>query len=107
MLAKAMLARTENAEDARKILNEALRTSRKMGTREITWQIQREFALYYKGRDELHRALSHYKDTVDTIKQITETIDEEELKMSYLEVPFRKRVFDEIKNLKREATKAQ
>jgi len=106
MLAKAMLARTENAEDARKILNEALRTSRKMGTREITWQIQREFALYYKGRDELHRALSHYKDTVDTIKQITETIDEEELKMSYLEVPFRKRVFDEIKNLKREATKA-
>jgi len=107
MLAKAMLARTENAEDTRKILNEALRTSRKMGTREITWQIQREFALYYKGRDELHRAISHYKDTVDTIKQITETIDEEELKMPYLEVPFRKRVFDEIKNLKREATKAQ
>lgn len=105
MLAKAMLARTENAEDTRKILNEALRTSRKMGTREITWQIQRELALYHKGRDELHRALSHYKDTVDTIKQITETIDEEELKMSYLEVPFRQRVFDEIKALKREIPK--
>gem|GEM_PF-3275363 len=103
MLGKAMLARVEHSEDAKKILTDALRTSKKMGTREITWQIQREFALYYKGLGEPHKALFHYKDAVETIKQITETIDEEELKMSYLAVPFRKRVFDEIKNLKREA----
>jgi len=105
LLAKAMLARCGQSDDARKILADALRTSKKMGTREITWQIQREFALYHKDRGELHRALSCYKDAVETIKQITETIDEEELKMSYLEIPFRRRVFDEIKALKREIPK--
>lgn len=103
MLGKAMLARFEQSDDAKKVLADALRTSKKMGTREITWQIQRESALYYKGRGEPHKALFLYRDTVEMIKQITETIDEEGLKMSYLAVPFRKRVFDEIKNLKREA----
>jgi tetratricopeptide (TPR) repeat protein len=101
MLGKATLARFERLEDAKKVLADALRTSKKMGTREITWQIHREFALYYKDRGEPHKALSCYRDAVETIKQITETIDEEELKMSYLAVPFRKRVFDEIKALKR------
>ncbi|MGD1047254.1 MAG: protein kinase [Candidatus Krumholzibacteriaceae bacterium] len=100
MLGKAMLARFESSDDAKKILTDALRTSKKMGTREITWQVQREFALHYKDRGEPHKALSHYRDAVETIKQITETIDEEELKMSYLAVPFRKRVFDEIKTLR-------
>jgi tetratricopeptide (TPR) repeat protein len=106
MLAKAMLARLERSDDAKKILADALRTSKKMGTRETTWQIQREYALYHKDQGELHRALAHYKDAIETIKQITETIDEEELKLSYLQVPFRKRVFDEIKKLKREIPKA-
>ena len=101
MLGKAMLARVEHSEDAKKGLADALRTSKKMGTREITWQIQREFALYYKDRGEPHKALAYYKDAVETIKQITETIDKEELRMSYLEVPFRRRVFDEIKALRR------
>jgi serine/threonine protein kinase/tetratricopeptide (TPR) repeat protein len=107
MLGKAMLARSERSENSRKVLNDALKTSKKMGTREITWQIQREFALYHRDRGELHKALAHYKDAVETIKQITETIDEEEIKMSYLEVPFRNRVFDEIRDLKREAPKTQ
>jgi hypothetical protein len=101
MLGKAMLARFEQSDDAKKVLADALRTSKKMGTREITWQIQRELALYCRGCGEPHKALFHYKDAVETIKQITETIDEEEFKMSYLAVPFRKRVFDEIKALKR------
>ncbi len=94
-----MLARHEGSEDARKILAEALRVSKKMGTRETTWQIQRELALYHKGQEEPHKALAYYRDAVETIRQITETIDEEELRLSYLQVPFRKRVFTEIKNL--------
>jgi serine/threonine protein kinase/tetratricopeptide (TPR) repeat protein len=106
MLAKAMLARLEHAEDAKKILTDSLKVSKKMGTRETTWQIQREFALYHKDRGEPHKALAYYKDAIETIKQITETIDEEEIKMSYLEVPFRKRVFDEIKELKKQIKKA-
>jgi tetratricopeptide (TPR) repeat protein len=99
MLGKGMLARQEGSDEAKKILAEALRVSKKMGTRETTWQIQRELALYHKAQDEPHRALAFYRDAVETIKQITETIDEEELKLSYLQVPFRKRVFSEIKNL--------
>jgi len=106
MLAKAMLARLEHAEDAKKILTDSLKVSKKMGTRETTWQIQREFALYHKDGGEPHKALAYYRDAIETIKQITETIDEEELKVSYLEVPFRKRVFDEIKELKKQIKKA-
>lgn len=107
MLGKSMLARLEHANDARKILADALKVSKKMGTRETTWQIQREFALYYKDKGEPHKALAQYKDAIETIKQITETIDEEELRLSYLQVPFRRRVFDEIKDLKRAASKAR
>ncbi len=100
MLAKATIARLEHADDVKKILADALRVSKKMGTRETTWQIQREFALYHKDKGEPHKALAQYKDAIETIKQITETIDEEELRLSYLQVPFRRRVFDEIKYLK-------
>ncbi len=100
MLAKATLARLEHSNDARKLLADALRASKKMGTREITWQIQREFALYHKDESEPHKALAYYRDAIETIKQITETIDEEELRLSYLEVPFRRRVFNEIRDLK-------
>jgi tetratricopeptide (TPR) repeat protein len=100
MLAKAMLARLEDSEDAKKLLTDALKVSKKMGTREITWQIQREYALYHKDQGEPHKALTYYRDAIETIKQITETIDEEELRLSYLQVPFRRRVFDEIKHLK-------
>jgi serine/threonine protein kinase len=100
MLAKATLARLEHSNDARKLLADALRTSKKMGTREITWQIQRESALYHKDEGEPHKALAYYRDAIETIKQITETIDEEELRLSYLEVPFRRRVFNEIRDLK-------
>jgi tetratricopeptide (TPR) repeat protein len=94
-----MLARLEHSDDARKILADALKVSKKMGTRETTWQIQREFALYYKDKGEPHKALASYKDAIETIKQITETIDDEELRLSYLQVPFRNRVFNEIKSL--------
>jgi tetratricopeptide (TPR) repeat protein len=99
MLGKGMLARQEGSDDAKKILTEALKVSKKMGTRETTWQIQRELALYHRDQDEPHKALAYYRDAVETIKQITETIDEEDLKLSYLQVPFRKRVFSEIKTL--------
>jgi len=94
-----MLARHEHSHDAKKILADALKVSKKMSTRETTWQIQRELALYHKDQDEPHKALAYYRDAVETIKQITETIDDEELKLSYLQVPFRKRVFTEIKSL--------
>ena len=58
-------------------------------------------ALYYRDKGQFKRALKYYKDAVETIKQITESIPTEEIKISYLEVPFRKRVFDEIKELKK------
>jgi serine/threonine protein kinase/tetratricopeptide (TPR) repeat protein len=99
LLGTGMLARHERSDDAKKILTEALKVSKKMGTRETTWQIQRELALYHQDQDEPHKALAYYRDAVETIKQITETIDEEDLKLSYLQVPFRKRVFSEIKTL--------
>jgi hypothetical protein len=73
-----------------------------MFTREYTWQIQRELALYHKNKGELHKALQYYRDAIDMIKEITETIDGDEVKASYLALPFRKRVFDEIKQLKRD-----
>lgn len=100
--AEGAVARVSGRADALDILNEGLKTSKKMGTREYTWQIQRELALYHKDTGEIHKALSFYKDAIETIKQITESIDGEELKLSYLSVPFRKRVFDEIKALKEE-----
>jgi len=102
LLAEGALARAQQSPDAESKLTEALKTSKKMFTREYTWQIQRELALYHKDRGELHKALQYYRDAIDMIKEITETIDGDELKASYLALPFRKRVFDEIKDLKKQ-----
>ena len=102
LLAEGALARAQQSDTALARLKEALKISKKMFTREYTWQIQRELALYHKDRGELHKALQYYRDAIDMIKEITETIDGEELKTSYLSLPFRKRVFDEIKVLKKQ-----
>ena len=102
MLGRGMVARCAGGDDARQILSEGLRASKKMGTREITWQIQRELALYHRDRSEYHKALGYFQDAVEMLKQITETLDEEELKVSYLETPLRKRIFDEIKELRKQ-----
>ena len=102
LLAEGALARARSSDTAESKLKEALKTSKKMFTREYTWQIQRELALYHKDRGELHKALQYYRDAIDMIKEITETIDGDEVKASYLALPFRKRVFDEIKQLKRD-----
>jgi len=101
LLARGMVERLNNEDKAIESLREALKVSKKQLTREQTWQIQREMALYYRDKGQFKRALKYYKDAVETIKQITESIPTEEIKLSYLEVPFRKRVFDEIKELKK------
>jgi len=102
MLGRGIFARCAGDEDARQLLAEGLRTSKKMGTRETTWQIQRELALHHRDRGEYRKALDYFQDAIETLKQITETLDEEELKVSYLEVPIRKRIFDEIKEMRRQ-----
>ena len=102
LLAEGALARAQSNPDAETKLKKALKTSKKMFTREYTWQIQRELALYHKDKGELHKALQYYRDAIAMIKEITETIDGDEVKASYLALPFRKRVFDEIKQLKRD-----
>jgi len=102
LLARGMGERMKGKAEAIETLREALKVSRKQLTREQTWQIQREMALYYRDKGQYRRALKYYKDAVETIKQITESIPTEEIKISYLEVPFRKRVFEEIKELKKQ-----
>lgn len=102
MLGRGMIARLAGEGDARALLAEGLRASRKMGTREITWQLQRELALYHRDRGEAGRAMEYYQDAIDTLKQITETLDDEKLRVSYLQVPVRNRVFDEIRELRSE-----
>jgi len=101
LLARGMVERLNGEDKAIETLREALKVSRKQLTREQTWQIQREMALYYRGKGQYRRALKYYKDAVEITKQITESIPTEEIKLSYLEVPFRKRVFEEIKELKK------
>ena len=101
LLAEGMLARTEDSDDAEEILNKALKVTKKMGTREFTWQIYRELALNYRDKGNLNKALTNFRNSIETIRQITESIDGDEIKTSYLSVPFRKRVFDEIKELKK------
>jgi tetratricopeptide (TPR) repeat protein len=101
LLAEGTLARKQQTQKTEKILSTGLKLSKKMGTRETTWQLYRELALCHKANGEINKALANYRDSVETIRQITESIDGDKLKTSYLSVPFRKRVFDEIKSLKK------
>ena len=99
LLAEGMLARVKSYDNAEEILSKALKVSRKMGTREFTWQIYRELALFYRDKEDINNAMANFRNSIETIRQITESIDGDEIKTSYLSVPFRKRVFDEIKEL--------
>ncbi|MCK4537827.1 MAG: protein kinase [Candidatus Krumholzibacteria bacterium] len=100
LFAEGSFARITNRDDAEDLLQKALKTSRKMGTREFTWQAQRELAILHHDLKDISSATMYYRDAIETIKQITESISDEEMKMSYLSLPFRKRVFDEIRALK-------
>lgn len=100
LLSDSFCSRVNNIKDTEKNINYALRISKNMGTREYTWQIQRELSLYYKEIGAIQLALRYYKDASDTLKQITESIETEEDKLSYLSLPIRRRVFNEIKELK-------
>ncbi|MBN2183863.1 MAG: protein kinase [Candidatus Krumholzibacteriota bacterium] len=100
LFAEGSLAAITEDPQAERILTEALKISLKMGTRENTWQIQRQLALYHFRSGNINKAVSMYRETIETIKQITESVPGEEIKRSYLSLPFRKRVFEEIKSLK-------
>jgi tetratricopeptide (TPR) repeat protein len=100
LLAEGAVTRAEGDAAAEGILENALATSRKMGTREITWQIQRQLALLFLDSGDIQASAAFYRDSIESIKQITESIPDEGIKMSYLSLPFRKRVFDEIKALR-------
>ena len=99
LLAECILAKFLGKSDTIKKFINALNVSYRMGTRETTWQIQRELAQYNKYIGEYHKSLSCYRDAIETLKQITESIDDEKTKISYLAVPFRNRIFKEIKNI--------
>ncbi|MBN1883973.1 MAG: protein kinase [Candidatus Krumholzibacteriota bacterium] len=88
-------------KEALGILAAALHASEGMQTAEITWMIQREIARRHVAANDIFHALRFFKDAVETLKRITETIDDEETRFSCLTVPLRRRVFDEIKDLKR------
>ncbi|MBN2071778.1 MAG: protein kinase [Candidatus Krumholzibacteriota bacterium] len=100
LLAEGSLSRVTHNSAAELILKEAYKASSKMGTRENTWQIQRQLALYYIDSGSYNNAVEMFREAIETIKQITESIPEEDMKLSYLSLPFRKRIFDEIKSLK-------
>ncbi|MDZ7859335.1 MAG: protein kinase [Candidatus Krumholzibacteriota bacterium] len=100
LLAEGGLARKNQTQKAEKILKAGLKLSKKMGTRETTWQLYRQLALYYRANGQINETISNYRNSIETIRQITESIEGDKLKTSYLSVPFRKRVFDEIRELK-------
>ena len=100
LLAEGAVALAKGDAAAEGILENALATSKKMGTREITWQIQRQLALLFLDSDDIKTSAAFYRDSIESIKQITESIPDDGIKMSYLSLPFRKRVFDEIKTLR-------
>jgi len=102
LFVKGFLSMSISDNSSFKILTQALRSSKKIGTREYTWLIQRALALNYKKLGELDKTKMYYNDAVETIKQIMEYIEGENLKMSYLSVPIRKRVFNEIRSLKQD-----
>ena len=78
----------------------ALNISTKQGTREMTWQIQRALAEYHLRSGNLHEASNYYRAAVATLKQITEPFQDERMVRSYLDVPLRHRLFEEIHALR-------
>jgi len=100
LFSEGSFARLVKQNKCLNILLQALHISKKMGARELTWKIQRELALYHLDRGEIQNTLMYLSDEIDTIKQITESIDNEDIKISYLSVPIRKRAFSEVKLIK-------
>jgi tetratricopeptide (TPR) repeat protein len=79
---------------------EAIDVSREFGTREWTWQIQFELARLYKQAGDISNSVKYCRESINTLKEITESFDNSEQISSYLQVPLRAQVFDFVKSLK-------
>ncbi len=79
---------------------EAIDVSREFGTREWTWQIQFELARLYKQAGDISNSVKYSRESINTLKEITEAFDNSEQISSYLQVPLRTQVFDFVKSLK-------
>jgi len=79
---------------------EAIDVSREFGTREWTWQIQFELARLYKQAGDISNSVKYCRESINTLKEITESFDNPEQISSYLQVPLRAQVFDFVKSLK-------
>ncbi len=79
---------------------EAIATSRAFGTREWTWQIQFQLARLYKQAGDISNSVKYCRESINTLKEITESFDDSEQISSYLQVPLRTQVFDFVKSLR-------
>ena len=96
-----VIALTEYHDDLGTLapLLEAIETCRAYGTRELTWQIQFQLARHYKKVDDISNSVKYCRESMNILKEITESFDNSDQIYSYLQVPLRQKVFDFVKNL--------
>jgi len=97
-----VLALTEYRDDKQTLapLLEAIDTCRAYGTRELTWQIQFHLAQHYKDVGDISNSVKYCRESINTLKEITESFDNSDQIYSYLQVPLRHQVFEFVKSLK-------
>jgi tetratricopeptide (TPR) repeat protein len=81
-------------------LLEAIDTCRAYGTRELTWQIQFQLAQHYKNVGDISASIKYCRESINTLKEITESLNDSNQIYSYLKVPLRQQVFCFVKSLK-------
>jgi len=79
---------------------EAINVSRAFGTREWTWQIQFHLARLYREAGDISNSVKYCRESINTLKEITESFDDPDQTSSYLQVPLRRQVFDFVKSLR-------
>jgi tetratricopeptide (TPR) repeat protein len=101
LLASGMHERVHNPSEAVGVLTKAKDACEISESLEILWMVYRELALAFQKLGNSSMVVKSYKDSINTLKRITEKFENEKHAISYLSVPIRKRVFDEIKQLNR------
>jgi hypothetical protein len=96
----AALSEVHDNPDSLAPMLEAIDVSRTFGTREWTWQIQFHLARLYKEAGDISNSVKYCRESINTLKEITESFDNPEQISSYLQVPLRTQVFDFVKSLK-------
>ena len=99
MLVKGMFANQAGDARAVSVLERSIELAEYSQASETLWMSCRELGRYYLSIGDLNGAARYYRKATEALKRMYSSISSGDLQESFIQVPLRRRVFEEIKRM--------